>query len=405
MKVETFIALRYLKAKRHQTFIGIITIISILGIIIGTMSLVIALSLMTGFHNKMKENLLDANSHLTVHSLNGTMTVGEAEKIIEKASKLPEFMSGGYAILTQGLLRGGMSEESKPVVIKGIDLDREKRVSSILSSVQLKCLSSSGIIIGDELAKRQGLSIGDTLSLLFFKPTQTPLGIMPRIRVYRVEGIFKSGIYEYDKNWVFVKLENLQSVLGEKGRVDFVEFRCRTIDNIDCFKKGLKRILKPQYFIIDLRDTNRKLFAAIKVEKLIVSLIIGLIVLVAALNITSSLVLMVMEKRKDIGILKAMGMKNRAITKIFKLQGMVIGVIGAISGCSLGVLIAYLGNRYRLIKLPPDVYDFLSYIPFQVKLTDVAWVFLGTVLITYLATLYPSKKAAELDPAKAVRYE
>ena len=405
MKVETFIALRYLKAKRHQTFIGIITVISVLGIIIGTFSLVIALSLMTGFHNKMKENLLDANSHLSVHSLEGTMTVQEAEDIIKNASKLHYFKAGGYAVLTQGLLRGGMSEESKPVVVKGIKLKDEKKVTTILKSVDLNSIPYNGIVIGNELAKRQGLAIGDKVTVLFFKPTQTPLGIMPRMRAYTVYGIFSSGIYEYDKNWVFVNLKNIQSVLSLKGKVDFVQFRCSSIDSIDKFKKELKKVLKPKYFVIDLRETNKKLFAAIKIEKIIVSVIIGLIVLVAALNITSSLILLVMEKRKDIGILKAMGMKNRQITRIFRFQGVVIGFAGSFIGCSLGLITAYLGNKYQLIKLPPDVYDFLSFIPFEVRWTDVCLVFLCTVLITYLATIYPAKKAAELDPAKAVRYE
>ncbi len=405
MSIETYIAFRYLKARRKQAFIGVISLISIMGIIIGTMSLVVALSLMTGFHNKMKENLLDANSHLTVHSMKDVMSEREAKEIIKKASKLKEFEAGDYAVLTQGLLRGGLSREAKPVVIKGINLKNEKKVTTVLRGIKENTVSEKGIIIGYELAKRQGLAIGDSVSLMFFKPTQTPLGIMPRMRVYTVEAIFSSGIYEYDKNWVFVNLKNLQSVLDKKNKVDYVEFRCTSIGAIDSFKKSLSKLLSPEYFIVDLRETNKRLFAAIKVEKIIVSFIIGLIVLVAALNITSSLVLMVMEKQKDIGILKAMGMKKKSIMKIFRLQGLAVGTAGAFIGCLLGVAIAYFGNKYQLVKLPPDVYDFLSYIPFEVKLTDVLSVFLGTVLISYLATFYPSKKAAELDPAKAVRYE
>lgn len=405
MKIERFISLRYLKARRNQAFIGVITLISVLGIIIGVMSLIIALSLMTGFHNKMQENLLAANSHLTVHGLNGTLTTAEQEKAASILEKIPGFQAFSPVILTQGLLRGGVSTEPTPVVVKGVHLATEKKVAGILNDVKLDELPPDGILVGDEMARRNGLFEGDRVTIMFFKPTQTPLGIMPKMRTFTVSGVFSSGIYEYDKTWVFTKLETLASVLDIPQSVHYLGVRTTGIDRIDGFKEKLLESLPAGMFVIDLRETNRRLFAAIKVEKLVVSLIIGLIVLVAALNITSSLVLMVMEKHRDIGILMAMGLDRKRIMKIFQLQGLAVGIAGSFIGCTLGSIISYLLNRYKVLKLPPDVYDFLSYIPFQIRVMDIVIVFVCTVLITWVATLYPSRRAASLNPVEAIHYE
>lgn len=405
MKIERFISFRYLKARRNQAFIGVITLISVLGIIIGVMSLIIALSLMTGFHNKMQENLLAANSHLTVHGLSGTMTEderAEAESII-RATK--GFTGISPVILTQGLVRGGVSTEPSPVVVKGIELDTEKQVTGILDSIQLTSLKEHDILIGSELAKRHGIFEGDRVTLMFFRPTQTPLGIMPKMRTYTVAGVFTSGIHEYDKTWVFTRLDNLARVMDKNGGIDFLGIRTTGINQIDRFRQNLLDTLPPGLFVIDLRETNARLFAAIKVEKLVVSLIIGLIVLVAALNITSSLVLMVMEKHRDIGILMAMGMDRKRIMKIFQVQGLVVGLVGSTIGCSLGAAVSLLMDRYKVLKLPPDVYDFLSYIPFEVRPMDIVIVFVATTFISWVATLYPSRRAASLNPVEAIHYE
>ncbi len=405
MKIENFIAFRYLKARRNQAFIGTITLISVLGIIIGVMSLIIALSLMTGFHNKMEENLLSANSHLTIHGLSGPMTEKDVETLRNLLKTIPGFTAASPEILTQGLVRGGMSQEPSPVVVKGMVLSGEKKVSGILKTLKQTELKPGEVLIGKDLARQHGITIGDRITVMFFKPTQTPLGIMPKMRTFKVAGIFYSGIYEYDKTWIFTPLKTLAGILNMKGKVDFLAVRTHSMETIDPFKRALNAKLPPQFFVIDLRETNKRLFSAIKVEKMVVSLIIGLIMLVAALNITSSLVLMVMEKHRDIGIMMAMGMTRKRIMRIFQMQGLVVGVTGASIGTILGVGISVILNAFRVLKLPPDVYDFLSYIPFEVRPLDVAVVFIITVAVSYVATLYPSRRAAAMDPVEAIRYE
>jgi len=405
MKAETFIALRYLKAKRKQHFIGIISFISILGIIIGTMSLVIALSLMTGFHNKMKENLLDANSHLTVHSFENKINYENYIELIDLAKSIDDFKGAAPVILTQGLLKGGINPDPAPVVIKGIDLAKEKHVTSILENVSIDSLKRGEIIIGNELAKRRGIFVGDKMTLVFLKPVQTPMGLMPKIRYFIVKGIFSSGTYEYDKTWVFCNVDSISSILGMNGDYQYIELKTKDMDLIDIYKEKLMKLLPTGFHIIDLRETNKQLFAAIKVEKIIVSFIIGLIVLVASLNITSSLVMSVIEKNRDIGILMAMGMKRKEIMKIFRFQGLIIGISGSAIGCSLGSIASIVLDKYKVIKLPPDVYDFLSYIPFHLRFTDVVVIFFGTVIIAWAATIYPAKRASSLNPVEAIRHE
>ncbi len=405
MKTETFVALRYLKAKRKQHFIGIITFISIFGIIIGTMSLVIALSLMTGFHNKMKENLLDANSHLTVHSFENKINFQQYREIVSISKSIKNFTGAAPVILTQGLIKGGVNPDPAPVVIKGVDFKKEKAVTTILNGLNVNDLGKRDIVIGSELAKRRGIFVGDKISLVFLKPVQTPMGLMPKIKYFTVKGIFSSGTYEYDKTWVFCNITSISSILGMNGDYQYIELKTKNLDDIDAFKTKLVSLLPTGFHIIDLRETNKQLFAAIKVEKIIVSFIIGLIVLVAALNITSSLVMSVIEKNRDIGILMAMGMKRKGIMKIFQLQGLVIGVSGSLIGCTLGSVASVLLDKYKVIKLPPDVYDFLSYIPFHLRMTDVILIFVGTVIIAWVATIYPAKRASSLNPVEAIRHE
>lgn len=405
MKTETFIALRYLKAKRKKHFIGIISFISIFGIIIGTMSLVIALSLMTGFHNKMKENLLDANSHLTVHSFENQIDDKKYSELTSLAESIENYKGSSPVILTQGLIKGGVNPDPAPVVIKGIDFEKEKQVTNILENVEINSLEKKEIVIGSELAKRRGIFVGDKISLVFLKPVQTPMGLMPKIKYFTVKGIFSSGTYEYDKTWVFCNVSEISTILGMNGDCQYIELKTTNLDVIDTYRDKLLKLLPTGFHIIDLRETNKQLFAAIKVEKIIVSLIIGLIVLVAALNITSSLVMSVIEKNRDIGILMAMGMKRKEIMKIFKLQGFIIGVTGSFIGCTLGAVSSYVLEKYQVIKLPPDVYDFLSYIPFNLRISDVILIFFGTVIIAWVATIYPAKRASSLNPVEAIRHE
>lgn len=404
---ELQIAVRYLLAKRKQAFISVISAISILGVTVGVMALVIALALMTGLQQEVRDRILGSNPHIFV-SRPGGFTDYQAE--VARLRQVPDVVGAAPGVIGKALITSSTGEAF--ITLKGVDPALESSVTDIGGSMlsgSLQALVPAGdaetdtILLGKDLAGTLGVRVGDSVRLLTPQGTLSPMGLVPRTRRVTVGGIFGLGLYEFDAQWGFVALPVAERLL-DKERADFIQLRVRDLYQAPRMAAELPDRIGADYLVQDWSDMNRNLFSALWVEKMAISLTIGLIVMVAALNIVASLILLVMEKHRDIAILKTMGASARSVTVIFMAQGLIIGVVGTVTGASLGYLISHVADRYQLIRIPIDVYQ-VSHVPFTVLPLDFALVVLGAVIICFVATLYPSRQASRLDPAQALRYE
>jgi lipoprotein-releasing system permease protein len=402
---ELHVALRYLLAKRKQAFISVISMISTLGVTVGVMALVLALALMTGLQQELRDRIVGSNPHIYVWNTRGIQDYhAEADKL----RKLPHVLGAAPEVLGQGLISA--AGQSEPVQIKGIDVVLEQQVTNLKGAVtsgSLEALRTAsdqpdGILLGKDLAAKLGVALGDDVSLTM-GVTLSPAGLLPRTRRLKVVGLFSLGLYEFDSSMGFVGLEVAQRLLG-KEHVDLIQLRVDDIYAAPAIADDIPHRLGSQYVTQDWADMNRSLFSALGLEKMAISLTIFLIVIVAALNIVASLILLVMEKHRDIAILKTMGASARSVTVVFMMQGVIIGIIGTVVGASAGYGLSAVLTRYKLIRVPADVYQ-MSYVPFRVLPGDFLFVVAGAILICFLATLYPSRQAAKLDPVQALRYE
>jgi lipoprotein-releasing system permease protein len=418
MRYEWFIGLRYLKAKRKQTFISIITVISIAGVMVGVMALIVVLAVMSGFQSTVTEKILGTQTHL--HLLKATQEgMDEYKEATRRVEEVKGVISAAPFIFSQVML----SSESNVfgVVLKGIDPDRVGRVTELannLKSGRLEDLKGGkegdppGIILGVELAKHLSVSVNDSIQVISPLGTMTPMGMMPKMKRFRVKGIFYSGMYEFDNTMAYVSLESAQKFFSMGDRVTGIEIKTNDIYKVKEVGREIRRKMGFPFWTKDWMEMNRNLFSALRLEKIIMFIILILIVLVAAFNIISTLIMVVMEKNKDIAILKSMGASSRSILKIFIIEGGVVGVVGTILGMILGLLIAFnlekitafIENLFGFKILPSDVY-YIDKFPSQVNPLDVILIVLTAVLISLLATLYPSWRASKLDPAEALRYE
>ncbi|HEY6211625.1 MAG TPA: lipoprotein-releasing ABC transporter permease subunit [Vicinamibacterales bacterium] len=405
MPFELHIALRYLLAKRKQAFISVISLISTLGVIVGVMALVIALALMTGLQNELRDRILGSNPHVYVWNSDG---INDYHAEADKLRKLPHVVGAAPAILGQGLLTA--ARETAPVQIQGIDPRMEEQVVDLKSAMLRGTVEAivppadgvGGILIGKDLAAKLALDVGDSVSVFTPNGTLTPLGDFPLPRRLKVVGIFSLGLYEFDTTYGFVSLPVAER-LFDKHRVDFIQLRLDDIYAAPATTVAVQR-LGANYLAQDWSTVNNSLFSALWLEKMAISLTIGLIVMVAALNIVASLILLVMEKHRDIAILKTMGASARSVTIVFMLQGLLIGIAGTTIGAAAGYAASYVLDRYKLIRVPVDVYQ-VSHVPFTVLPLDFVLVIGAAILICFVATIYPSRQAAKLDPAQALRYE
>ncbi|MCJ7784829.1 MAG: lipoprotein-releasing ABC transporter permease subunit, partial [Desulfobacterales bacterium] len=405
MKYEWFIGLRYLKAKRKQTFISIITVISIVGVAVGVLTLIVVLAVMSGFEKTIKEKILGTQAHLVVlkASQQGMDHYGELIKEVEQVKGV---VSATPFIYTEVML----SSESNVTggVIKGIDPDRVGKVTELAHNMKAGRLQdlkgesdSPGIILGVELAKQLGVSLNDPIQVVSPLGTMTPMGMMPKMKRFRVVGIFHSGMYDFDSKFAYISIDSAQKFLNMGSRVTGIEVKSNNIYQVKEIGKEIRKKLGFPFWTKDWIEMNRNLFSALKLEKIAMFILLVLIVLVAAFNIISTLIMVVMEKHKDIAILKSMGASSMGILKIFIIEGGVIGLVGTALGTIVGLgmafnldkIVAFLENLFGFKILSPDVY-YIEKFPSQVNPLDIGLIVMTAILISLLATLYPSWRAS-----------
>jgi len=405
---ELHIALRYLLAKRKQAFISVISFISTLGVTVGVMALVVALALMTGLQQELRDRIVGANPHIYVWNTRG---IADYHTEVDTLRTVPHVIGAAPAVLGKALITASKGQEF--ISLKGIDPALEPGVTDIRGAMQHGAIEDimpkpgsdevAGILLGKDLAEHLGVGVGDSVMLLTPEGTLSPMGMIPHARRLRVAGTFSLGLYEIDMTFGFVSLDAARRLVG-KDQVELIQLRVDDIYQAPAIARSIPKLLGDQYMTRDWAEMNGSLFSALWLEKVAISMAIGLIVLVAALQIVASLILLVMEKHRDIAILKTMGASARSITAMFMMQGLLIGLVGTIAGAAAGVGLSFVLDHYQLIHVPVDVYQ-VSYMPFKVLPRDFAVVVVSAVVVCFVATIYPSRQAAKLDPAQALRYE
>ena len=407
MHFEWFVCRRYLRAKRKKGFISLITIISIAGVAVGVIALIGVLGVMTGFTEEFRAKILGVNSHIVVQRYSGLIT--EYSDLRNELLNKPEITGVSPYIYSQAMITAG--EGGTGAILRGIDPATASSVISIgeqMISGSMDDLAASedkvpGIIIGIDLASQLNIRKGDRVKLISPAGPLTPMGVIPRIKTCEVRGIFETGMYEYDSSLIYVSLDTARNFLALEEGVHGLEIRLADIYQADRVAREIEGELGASFVAKDWIRLNKNLFSALSLEKTALSIIVALIVLVAAFNIVSTLIMVVMEKARDIAILKSMGATSNSIMRIFIYEGLVIGITGTVLGVIGGLAICELLSRYQFIKLP-DVYP-MTNLPIEVVPLDVALIAGSAVLITFLATLYPSWQAAKVEPAESLRYE
>ena len=416
MNFELFVALRYLRARRKQTMVSVITAISVVGIAAGVMALVIALALSTGFREDIQGKIVGATSHVNLLRLDGIVLRGY-EPLAEKLRGVPHVVGVAPAIFNQVFITG--SSRNQGAVLKGIDPVREAEVSDFFRHIvegNARALelqpadpglarAPDPLIVGREMARALGLQVGSSVRVLFPMGRLTPLGVSTAEKTFQVAAVFESGLWDYDSNWAYTNMTAARRLFGYPAdAASALQFRTDDIEGVDAIADGIRAEAGEGFTTTTWIDLNRPLFSALKLEKLVLFLTISLIVFVAALNIVTTLIMMVLEKEGDIAILSAMGSTPHTITRVFMVQGLLIGIAGTAIGCILGVSLCWVLDTYRIVQLQPEVYS-IPYVPFHVRPSDVALVAATAILISFLATLYPARSAARLDPVEVLRYE
>jgi len=407
---ESFVALRLLRGvKRQKGFLSLSTFISVAGVMVGVMALIVVIGVMTGFDLDLKKKILSVNAHILVLKQGTSLT--DAPQVAAQVKKIPGVAAAYPFIYTQvmfsapGHISGG--------VIRGLDLGTIRQGGPhALTVVQGQFADLAGgatgepprIAIGNELAKNLNLTLGDYLNIISPLGTLTPMGRLPRMKAFRVTAVFHSGMYEFDNSLVYTSIPSLQDFLGLTHQVTGLEVEIQDIYAAETVGAAIQEKLGPTFSTRNWMQMNRTLFAALKLEKIAMFIILTLIILVAAFGIASTLFMMVMKKTRDIAILKSMGATRRSIMQIFIINGLVIGGLGTGGGLGLGLGLCAILKKYQFIKLPRDVY-YISTLPVTVQWPDVLAIIAAAMAISFLATLYPSWQAARLDPVEAIRYE
>jgi lipoprotein-releasing system permease protein len=462
MRFELFIASRYLRAKRRQAFVGIITGISVVGVAAGVASLVVAMAITNGFRQDLQERLLGSTSHISLQRI-ADDGIQNWPALMDRLSKQPHVVAAAPAIFEQVLISRG--PRARGAVLKGMIPRYERKVGDLLNSVkegsaapledasrdstspeqaesktdakatdnsvrstpfdatrseappadatqspdslegvQQRIAAMPPIVLGKDMADNLGARVGGSVLVTSPQGELTPYGMVPKYNRFHVVGIFSSGFFDYDSSWAFVRLSDSQKLFGLGDLISVMEFRVDDIYQAGTISRELEDAAGKGFMATNWEEQNKALFHALRLERLVTFITIGLIVFVAALNILISLIMMVMEKTKDIAVLMSMGTRRAQVRNLFIAQGVLIGVIGTAIGLVLGYAISYAGGHYHVLALSPEVYS-IDYVPFAPRAIDGVWVALFAVLISFVATLYPSWSAARILPAEALRYE
>lgn len=407
MQYELFVALRYLRSKKKERFISLITFISIAGVALGVTALIIVISVMAGFENDLKSKILGAYAHVRIISFEGPFS--DYKDLLTKVKSLPEVKAATPFLANEVILTSTNSVSG--AVVYGVDPDGVSAVTDLVRNMKegsvesLKEADRNGIILGIELARNLNAIVGDEINVVAPFGSRTPQGFVPKVTTFVVTGIFEMGMYEYDAKLAFTNLKSAQGIVDNFGdRVTGLEIKLKDLEKSDEVTHELRKMLGYPFYARDWKDMNRNLFSALKLEKVVMFIILTMIIIVAAFNIVSTLIVVVNNRRKEIAILKAMGAKPKEIMKIFVYQGMIIGAVGTLIGLMLGNVVCFLLKKYKFIKLPPDVY-YISTLPVDVHVEDLIIISVCALLITFGSTIYPSLKASKLPPAEAIRYE
>ena len=456
MRFELFIATRYLRAKRRQAFIGIITGISIVGVAAGVASLIVALAINNGFRQDLQERLIGSTSHVSLLRI-ADDGIKDWPQLFERLSKQPHVVAAAPAIFEQVLISRG--PRARGAVLKGMIPSYERKVGDLLNSVkegsasaleenepgkdhagtaaspvsgaeqpapnlsngavdgspvadsadslagiQARVAAMPPIILGKDMADNLGATVGSVVLVTSPQGELTPFGMVPKYSRFRVVGIFSSGFFDYDSSWAFTRLSDAQRLFGLGDLISVIEFKVDDIYKAGEVSRQLEDAAGKGFMTTNWMEQNQALFHALRLERLVTFITIGLIVFVAALNILISLIMMVMEKTKDIAVLMSMGTRKSQVRNVFIAQGVLIGVIGTAIGLLLGYAISYAGGHYHMISLSPEVYS-IDYVPFAPRLMDGLLVALVAIGVSFVATLYPSWSAGRTLPAEALRYE
>jgi lipoprotein-releasing system permease protein len=427
MQFELFVAARYLRAKRRQAVIGIITVISVVGVAAGVASLIIALAINNGFRQDLQDRLLGSTSHINLLRVESD-GIRNWQALLARLEKHPHVVAGAPAIYEQVLISRGARAQG--AVLKGINPRDERKVSDLLDSVMKgsrdaldehplpsatnappaedetapQPASPPPIILGKDMADQLGAPVGSLVTITSPQGELTPFGIVPKYKRFKVAGIFSSGFYDYDNNWAFIRLSDAQKLFDLADVVSVLEFKVDDIYKAPEIAQKLEAEAGKGFMSTNWMEQNRALFRALRLERVVTFITIGLIVFVAALNILISLIMMVMEKTRDIAVLVSMGAKKQQIRRIFIYQGLLIGVIGTVLGLIAGYALSWMGGHYHLVSLSAEVYS-IDYVPFAPRPWDGLLVAIVAIGISFIATLYPSWSAASVLPAEALRYE
>ena len=450
MRFELFVATRYLRAKRRQAFIGVITAISILGVAAGVASLIVALAINNGFRQDLQQRLLGSTSHVSLLRMQSD-GIKDWPALLDRLSHQPHVVAAAPAIYEQVLISRG--PRARGAVLKGMIPSYERKVSDLLSTVKIGSaealeestanpvdedisrLNAGGgvkskiagedadattadslgevqqrvaamppIVLGKDMADDLGATVGSVVLVTSPQGELTPFGIVPKYNRFRVVGIFNSGFFDYDTSWAFTRLSDAQRLFGLGDLISVIQFKVDDIYKADVVAKELEQAAGKGFMATSWMEQNKALFRALRLERVVTFITIGLIVFVAALNILISLTMMVMEKTKDIAVLLSMGTRKSQIRRLFIAQGVLIGLVGTAIGLVLGYALSWAGARYHLISLAPEVYS-IDYVPFAPRVVDGLLVALVAIGVSFVATMYPSWSAARILPAEALRYE